>query len=169
MLHRSTHSFTSAAGARHTTARHRNATCRVVCRATATSAPSTGQQQTPLTAEQVAKRQKQLQELVQESIKITMETGPRGFVRSLQAANAVATLVQEQVLQGQLDPPQTVLRKLFEKLGATYVKLGQVRGWWEKSSSLAHASLAEPADRRYGAWHCKTDRPNSSCRASGMA
>jgi predicted unusual protein kinase regulating ubiquinone biosynthesis (AarF/ABC1/UbiB family) len=47
-------------------------------------------------------------------------------VRSLQAANAVATLAQEQVLQGRLDPPQTVLRKLFEKLGATYVKLGQV-------------------------------------------
>lgn len=55
-------------------------------------------------------------------------TGPRGFIRSLQAANAVATLVQEQVLQGQLDPPQTVLRKLFEKLGATYIKLGQVCG-----------------------------------------
>jgi predicted unusual protein kinase regulating ubiquinone biosynthesis (AarF/ABC1/UbiB family) len=52
--------------------------------------------------------------------------GPRGFIRSLQAANAVATLAQEQILQGQLDPPQTVLRKLFEKLGATYIKLGQV-------------------------------------------
>lgn len=52
--------------------------------------------------------------------------GPRGFIRSLQAANAVATLAQEQILQGQLDAPQTVLRKLFEKLGATYVKLGQV-------------------------------------------
>jgi hypothetical protein len=47
------------------------------------------------------------------------------LVRSLQAANALTTLARDQILQGQLDPPQTVLRKLFEKLGATYVKLGQ--------------------------------------------
>lgn len=58
---------------------------------------------------------------------VSYPTGPRGVIRSLQAANAVTTLVREQVLQGQLDPPQTVLRKLFEKLGATYIKLGQVR------------------------------------------
>jgi hypothetical protein len=58
-----------------------------------------------------------------------VHTGPRGFVRSLQAVNAVTSLAREQLLQGSLDPPQTVLRKLFEKLGATYVKLGQV-GWW---------------------------------------
>jgi hypothetical protein len=48
-----------------------------VCRASATSASSTtfGAQQTPLTAEQVQKRQKQLQDLVQEAVKISLETG----------------------------------------------------------------------------------------------
>jgi hypothetical protein len=63
---------------RPTAARHRQTTCRVVCRASATSASSTtfgGQQQTPLTAEQVQKRQKQLQDLVQEAVKISLETG----------------------------------------------------------------------------------------------
>jgi predicted unusual protein kinase regulating ubiquinone biosynthesis (AarF/ABC1/UbiB family) len=34
-------------------------------------------------------------------------------------------LAQEYLRSGQVDPPQTVLRKLFERLGATYIKLGQ--------------------------------------------
>lgn len=47
-----------------------------MCRASATSASSTTfGQQTPLTPEQVQKRQKQLQDLVQESVKIGLETG----------------------------------------------------------------------------------------------
>lgn len=49
--------------------------------------------------------------------------GPRGFFRGVQAANAVGGLAREYLLSGgQLDPPQTVLRKLFERLGATYIK-----------------------------------------------
>eukprot|EP00882_Tetradesmus_deserticola_P012074 GHRQ01012790.1.p1 GENE.GHRQ01012790.1~~GHRQ01012790.1.p1 ORF type:complete len:213 (+),score=58.11 GHRQ01012790.1:557-1195(+) len=84
---------------------------------------SSGQQLTP---EQLQKRSKELQELLQESFKIAVQTGPRGLFRSLQAGQAVASLAQDYVLSGgQLDPPQVVLRKLFERLGATYVKLGQ--------------------------------------------
>lgn len=99
-------------------------------------------------------------------------TGPRGFIRSLQAANAVATLVQEQVLQGQLDPPQTVLRKLFEKLGATYIKLGQVRGslatgrvaWgrrgWQQQVSAVSCAMAR-SDMRISAAGGNAHRPPS--------
>ena len=44
----------------------------------------------------------------------------------MQAAQAVLSLTQEYLSSGgRLDPPQTILRKLFEKLGATYIKLGQ--------------------------------------------
>ncbi|KAF6262619.1 ABC1 family-domain-containing protein [Scenedesmus sp. NREL 46B-D3] len=51
---------------------------------------------------------------------------PQGAVQSIQAGQAVASLAQDYVLSGgQLDPPQVVLRKLFERLGATYIKLGQ--------------------------------------------
>lgn len=62
---------------RPTAVRHRQTTCRVVCRASASSAASTtfGGQQTTLTPEQVQKRQKQLQDLVQEAVKISLETG----------------------------------------------------------------------------------------------
>jgi aarF domain-containing kinase len=72
------------------------------------------------------KRSKEFQELLQESMKIAVQTGPRGLFRSIQAGQAVASLAQDYVLSGgQLDPPQVVLRKLFERLGATYIKLGQ--------------------------------------------
>ena len=60
------------------------------------------------------------------SISRTLHAGPRGFFRSVQAAGAVGSLVQEVLLSGApLDPPQVLLRKLFERLGATYIKLGQ--------------------------------------------
>lgn len=39
-------------------------------------------------------------------------------------AQAVASLGAEFVAAGAVDPPQTVLRKLFEKLGVTFIKLG---------------------------------------------
>lgn len=93
--------------------------------ARATSNPWTQFSRQQPTPEQVQKRTEQLRELVQESIKIAVQTGPRGVFRSLQAGQAVAGLAQDYILRGQLDPPQTVLRKLFERLGATYIKLGQ--------------------------------------------
>lgn len=54
-----------------------------------------------------------------------MSTGPKGFARALQAAQSVAQLGQEYLLKGKLDPAPVLMRKLFEKLGATYIKLGQ--------------------------------------------
>lgn len=72
------------------------------------------------------KRAQQLQGLLQETLRLAVETGPRGFIRSMQAGAAVSSLVQEYLASGgRIDPPQVVLRKLFEKLGATYIKLGQ--------------------------------------------
>lgn len=73
----------SAAAGKHQHSSSRTAqrpsAVRVVCRASsASSNPFTGQQQqqqTPLTPEQVAKRQKQLQDLIQETTKLAIETG----------------------------------------------------------------------------------------------
>uniref|UniRef100_A0A383VQQ0 Protein kinase domain-containing protein n=1 Tax=Tetradesmus obliquus TaxID=3088 RepID=A0A383VQQ0_TETOB len=93
---------------------------------TSTSNPFASSSSQQLTPEQLQKRSKELQELLQESLKIAMQTGPRGMFRSIQAGQAVASLAQDYVLSGgRLDPPQVVLRKLFERLGATYIKLGQ--------------------------------------------
>lgn len=75
--------------------------------------------------EDAAKILQQLQELAQESLKLSVETGPRGLVRGVQAVRAVASVAQEYISRGQSDPPERILRQLFEKLGATYVKLGQ--------------------------------------------
>lgn len=65
-----------------------------------------------------ASKSKQLSELLQETVKIAVSTGPRGLTRALQAGDAVGALVREFVQNGgRADPPQVVLRKLFEKLG----------------------------------------------------
>ena len=70
----------------------------------------------------------QVQELLRETVDIAVATGPRGLMRGLQAAQAVASLAGEYASSAatgrQLDPPQRVLRRLFEKLGVTFVKLG---------------------------------------------
>jgi aarF domain-containing kinase len=50
---------------------------------------------------------------------------PAGLQRSAQALKAILTLVQDYARTGQVDPPEVILRKLFERLGATYIKLGQ--------------------------------------------
>jgi hypothetical protein len=66
----------------------------------------------------------QLQELLKESIEVAIATGPRGLLRGLQAARAVASLVGEYAAAGRVDRPEVVLRKLFERLGVTFIKLG---------------------------------------------
>jgi aarF domain-containing kinase len=76
-------------------------------------------------ARQQAARQQALQELLRETLDIALATGPRGVVRGWQAAGAVGGLAAEYAVAGRLDPPQVVLRKLFERLGTTYIKLGQ--------------------------------------------
>jgi hypothetical protein len=114
----------------------------------------------------------QLQQLVREVLDTALSTGPRGVMRGLQAARAVAGLAAEYAAAGRLEPPQArataarpprldaaarpprldaaarplpsrplsppsptpsapffgfqvVLRKLFERLGVTFIKLGQ--------------------------------------------
>ena len=51
--------------------------------------------------------------------------------RAWQAAQAVASVATDYVgdlQRGVVQPPPRVLRRLFERLGSTYIKLGQVTG-----------------------------------------
>ena len=75
--------------------------------------------------EDLAKRAAQLNELVQETVNVTISTGPRGFFRALQAADSLSQLAREYIQRREVDATPVFLRKLFEKLGATYIKLGQ--------------------------------------------
>lgn len=72
-----------------------------------------------------SQRLAQLFELVQETGEIAVATGPKGLQRAIQGASAVATIAQQYLQSGTnpLDAPQVVLRKLFERLGATYIKV----------------------------------------------
>ncbi|KAL4449557.1 hypothetical protein ABPG77_007201 [Micractinium sp. CCAP 211/92] len=83
----------------------------------------------PQDAAQLGKRLSELQELLREAAQIALATGPRGITRSAQAAQALLSVAREQALllqAGQApEQPPVVLRKLFERLGATYIKLGQ--------------------------------------------
>lgn len=92
----------------------------ITCRAT-TASPQPR-------AAPASERSQALQQLLRDVGATVAETGPRGFFRGLQALQAVA-LVGSSYLQnlqkGVQEPPQVLLRKLFEGLGATYVKLGQ--------------------------------------------
>jgi len=71
--------------------------------------------------------------LVQNVVTAIMEAGPRaGPARTLQATRAVSDTLQEYIptLQNGFRPkskfePAVALRQLFERLGATYIKLGQ--------------------------------------------
>lgn len=88
-LHSSAHAAPRAPRAARQQQASRQHACKIVCRASATSASSTTfGQQTPLTPEQVQKRQKQLQDLVQESVKIGLETGAWFFAVQLLLAVA---------------------------------------------------------------------------------
>mmetsp|Transcript_22463 Transcript_22463/g.62309 ORF Transcript_22463/g.62309 Transcript_22463/m.62309 type:complete len:561 (-) Transcript_22463:24-1706(-) len=83
-----------------------------------------------LTAEDLQKRMEALPGLLEEIFRVFVGTGPRGAFRGLQAAQAVMEVSREVLAttqSGGVDAikPQVVLRKLFEKLGATYIKLGQ--------------------------------------------
>jgi len=63
-------------------------------------------------------------ELINEITGIALRAGPAGVARGFKAFEAVATTGQEW-LQGDRPSPPALLRKLCERLGATYVKLGQ--------------------------------------------
>jgi aarF domain-containing kinase len=70
--------------------------------------------------------------LVQDLVELALAAGPAGPARALQGAAAVATLTQEVLAEtaalgpGAAPPaPPALLRRLFERLGATYIKLAQ--------------------------------------------
>ena len=75
--------------------------------------------------EQTTRIVTELRELLEEAIKLAGSTGPRGITRGVQAVQALVSLTQEYLTAGKLDDPPVILRKLFERLGATYIKLGQ--------------------------------------------
>jgi hypothetical protein len=70
-----------------------------------------------------------LQSLLADVAALVAESGPRGPVRAVQALQAVASVAAEVATSsggGQALPqPPVLLRRLFERLGATYIKLGQ--------------------------------------------
>jgi aarF domain-containing kinase len=72
----------------------------------------------------VSKQAQEVMELINEITGIALRSGPAGVARSFKAFEAVATTGQEW-LQGDRPSPPALLRKLCERLGATYVKLGQ--------------------------------------------
>lgn len=84
-----------------------------------------GRRTTQVDPAEVSRRMQQLTDLIQEAARLSFSTGPRGIIRAFQATDAVVSLTREYISRGQVDPPPMILRKLFEKLGATYIKLGQ--------------------------------------------
>mmetsp|Transcript_18644 Transcript_18644/g.56337 ORF Transcript_18644/g.56337 Transcript_18644/m.56337 type:complete len:542 (+) Transcript_18644:141-1766(+) len=103
----------------------------VVCvRAVGTQAPPFGGQQTASgrAQQQPMQRVQQLFDLLREIGIAAAESGPTGFTRALQAGQAAASVGAEyakSLQRGAPEPPARVLRKLFERLGSTYIKLGQ--------------------------------------------
>lgn len=96
-------------------------------------------------------RQRKFVELVEEIGQLAVQTGPGGAVRLVQGIQAVASVGSEWLLEQiqsnqrrrpgqtpQFDVPgPAVVRRLFERLGATYIKLGQF---------IASAPTLFPAD-----------------------
>lgn len=69
-----------------------------------------------------------LQELIQEASKVAMSSGVNGIRRSTQAAFAATSVISDYLSsrrKGEDLAPPVLLRTLFERLGATYIKLGQ--------------------------------------------
>eukprot|EP01025_Chloroclados_australasicus_P053580 TRINITY_DN631_c0_g2_i1.p1 TRINITY_DN631_c0_g2~~TRINITY_DN631_c0_g2_i1.p1 ORF type:complete len:511 (-),score=57.41 TRINITY_DN631_c0_g2_i1:255-1787(-) len=99
--------------------------CPIYARYSSTVQTATAQDPRNWSDEQRQQKLKELQVLVQEISNISRETGPRGILRGIQAGQAIANLSLEYVRKGQLEPPQVILRRFFEKMGATYIKLGQ--------------------------------------------
>lgn len=70
----------------------------------------------------------QLISLLQDTTSAAASVGPRGAFRGLQAANAAASVARDAVRAAAAGTPWTApraLKALFERLGATYIKLGQ--------------------------------------------
>lgn len=62
-----------------------------------------------------------------QTIRIVVQTGPKGIVRGLQAADAVLSLTREYLQRGTVDPPERVLRKWVCGASAMACLGGRVR------------------------------------------
>lgn len=60
---------------------------------------------------------KELASLSQDALRMSLDLGPRGVRRGVQAARALVEVGQDWVRGGRRDAPPVILRKLFEKLG----------------------------------------------------
>jgi len=97
------------------------------------STSSQSKSKTPKTKKTVADRtQAETQSLIQDILKAAIEAGPRaGPARTIQAYKAITRTIQDFIPQPNRngDPEifsaPVALRKLFERMGATYIKLGQ--------------------------------------------
>ena len=131
---------------------------------TSSTATSSGSARNAGSAAQQQRRVADLLALLQETGEIAVATGPRGISRALQGATALANLAQSYLRDGTnpLDAPQVLLRKLFESLGSTYIKVsfqegeehmmnfyeggqqeGRVLAWYSNESSafLTHSAF----------------------------
>lgn len=71
----------------------------------------------------------QLQDLIKEVVETAVSTGPRGVMRSLQAAQVVAQLVGEYAAAGRVDPPQVrAAARPPAPRGAAAGAIGRARG-----------------------------------------
>jgi len=120
---------------------NRSSILRCICRASGSSSGSSTfasssssssagtRQQQRSDMELLSDRLNKLRELSQEAAGMAISSGPKGIRRTAQAAEAVLLLGRDQLQRLQTtqttDPPAVVLRQLFERLGATYIKLGQ--------------------------------------------
>jgi aarF domain-containing kinase len=75
--------------------------------------------------------QAETQSLIEDILKAAIEAGPRaGPARTIQAYKAITRTIQDFIPQANRREPEifsapVALRKLFERMGATYIKLGQ--------------------------------------------
>jgi aarF domain-containing kinase len=122
--------------------------------------------------------QQEALDLVRDIVRLTVEAGPRaGFTRTLQAFNAVSTTVQDFLPISntrQEFSAHVALRKLFERLGATYIKLGQFiassptlfpseyvlefQKCLDATEPLPWSSIKEVIESELGKWHFVENR-----------
>ena len=114
--------------------------------ASTSSSKSSGGGEDPTSGQRPRSQQRaaELFALLRETGEIAASNGPRGFARALQGATAVATLARSYLQSGTnpLDAPQVVLRKLFESLGATYIKVRGAGGLCPSCGILAAGEYA---------------------------
>lgn len=103
----------------------------IICRSAGNTAPpfERSARRATTSSEEIQSRLQALSSLALEATQIAVSTGPRGIVRTARAVEAVLSVTREQLQRIQTsqrpDDLPVILRTLFERLGATYIKLGQ--------------------------------------------